>query len=190
MRLIFNDWFIKKYIYIKKKKRNGKGWVSSPPAACTQARSVTHITAAEVWDFHREVFNLHWGLASHTAQTKPPTYSHAPLRRLTPTHLSPQEQRKQREPHNLSCRAEFKNTASCAEQNRVFLHQRELRLLWRRFNSVSHSLLSFFFFSPFPGALGFAGPALPSFSMKEPRGSSTVNTEEILSGLLLFLCFL
>lgn len=35
----------------------------------------------------------------------------------------------------------------------------------------------------FPEGFKFAGPALPSFSIQEPRGSSIVNTKEILSGL-------
>lgn len=67
-----------------KKKNNKRGRTGSLPplAARTQAQSLAHshtYYCSRVWDFHREVFNLHWGLASHTAQPKPPTYSHAPF---------------------------------------------------------------------------------------------------------------
>lgn len=87
----------------KKKRKKKEGWVSSPPAACTQAQLLRHTHTRThycswVWDFHREVFNLHWGLASHTAQPKPPTYSHALFLWLTPTYSRPSpEQWKQQE---------------------------------------------------------------------------------------------
>lgn len=137
---------------------------------CTQAGSVTHITVAEVWDFHREVFNLQWGLASHTAQTKPPTYSRAPAPPTYSYIISPhtQDRRKQCEPHSLSCQAEFKNiqcsVQSSTEQNHVLLYQRALSSLEVY---VSRSLLIFFFL-PFLGALRLQALPCLSSSLKEP----------------------
>lgn len=85
------------------------------------------------------------------------------------------------QPHNLAVKKGLKTFNIFCKENTAkhmffFLWKKEKHSS-RRFNSISQPLLGFHS----PRALSFL--ALPSFSMQEPWGSSTVSAEEILSGL-------
>lgn len=134
------------------KKNEGRaGSFPHWPLAHRLSHSDTHTHYCSwVWDFHREVFNLHWGLASHTAQPKPPTYRHAPFLRLTPTFSLP-----------------FRTVkATWTPNHTIYLSSKYFQYSVRTkiYNYIPQFLLCF----SFPQGFRFAGPALPSFSMQEP----------------------